>query len=177
MYLWIGCKLPSDFERDLRCHCLRLNETIGLNTQPFSLPQHISLKISFDAGDQYEQILDWLTTVLEKEKPFSVQLLPPKRMKNILWLPVKNHPRLFALHDMLDRELLQRFGISQHPYDKEFKFHSTLFMEDSEKEIIRMESALTGLVLPDTLKIDTFLLGVSLDGKTDIQIAREIGIS
>lgn len=177
MYLWIGCKLPEDFEKDLRRRCLALNEAIGLNTQPFSLPQHISLKISFDAGDQYDRILDFLDARLAEERPFSVRLLPPERMGNILWLPVQAHPRLSALHEMLDRELERRFDIPQHPFDREFRFHSTLFMEENDEKLTRMETALADLSFPQPLMIDTFLLGLSADGKTDIRIARKINIS
>ena len=49
MYIWIGCKLPAGFEREVRTFCLEQNRDIGLNTVAFTLPQHISLKISFEA--------------------------------------------------------------------------------------------------------------------------------
>ena len=50
MYIWIGCKLPEDFDAELRQCCLEANADIGADTVAFSLPQHISLKISVDAG-------------------------------------------------------------------------------------------------------------------------------
>ena len=98
-------------------------------------------------------------------------------MGNILWLPVEDHPRLFALHEMLDRELEQRFGIPQHPFDREFLFHSTLFMEENDEKITQMASALRSLTFPHPLSVSTFLVGLSEDGKTNIQIVQEISIS
>ncbi len=177
MYLWIGCKLPEEFERSIRSRCLALNETIGLNTVPFSLPQHISLKISFDAGMQHPQIIQWLETELTACKRFYVNLLPPEQMGTILWLPVADNPCLTHWHQMLDRELESRFGIPQHPFDKAFLFHSTLFMDENTEKISQMASMLSSLTFSDPVQINTFLIGISTDGKTDIQIIREVHIS
>lgn len=177
MYVWIGCKLPEDFERKIRNHCLALNETIGLSTFPFSLPQHISLKISFDAGEQYEQILSWLEKVLEKENMFYVNLLPVEQQETILWIPVAENPRLQALHQMLDKELEERFQVPQHPFDQAFFFHSTLFMDTDREKLAKMALALADLSFPSPVPINQFLIGLSPDGKTDIRIVREINIS
>ena len=103
-----------------------------------------------------------------------MHLLPPERMENILWLPVAESPRLMALHQMLDVQLQQLFSIPQHPFDREFLFHSTLFMDEDVEKLTQMESALSNLSIPESLQIDTFLLGISEDGKTNIQIARTI---
>ncbi len=177
MYLWIGCKLPDEFETAIRSRCLALNETIGLNTVPFSLPQHISLKISFDAGTQYPQVIQWMEDALKDRKRFYVNLLPPEQMGNILWLPVVENTALIQLHQMLDLELERRFGIPQHPFDKAFLFHSTLFMDDDTVKISKMAMKLSSLSFPDALEVDTFLIGISTDGKTNIRIIREIPLS
>lgn len=164
MYIWIGCALPKAFESDIRNRCLALNRDIGLNTDPFLLPQHISLKISFDAGEMLDQILDWLCGVLSKQSQFYVNLLPAEKMGSILWLPAADNPCLNQLHQMLDSELLERFGIPQHPFDKAFRFHSTLFMDSDEEKLSRMAALLKSLSFPQPLLVDTFLLGVSPDG-------------
>ena len=177
MYLWIGCRLPEEFERTIRSHCLALNETIGLNTVPFSLPQHISLKISFDAGTQYPQVIQWAEEALKECSKFYVNLLPAEQMGNILWLPVQENTVLNQLHQMLDQELEKRFGIPQHPFDKEFLFHTTLFMDEDTEKISQMASKLSSLSFPKPLLIDTFLIGISTDGKTDIQIIKQLRIS
>lgn len=164
MYVWIGCKLPEDFEKEIRSRCLALNEQIGLNTDPFTLPQHISLKISFEAGQQLDAVLDWLYSVLQQENKFYVNLYPAEIMGSILWLPVADNPRLQELHQMLDRELESRFGIPQHPFDKCFRFHSTLFMDPDEEKLRQMHDQLKDLSFDRPLEVDTFLLGISPDG-------------
>lgn len=177
MYLWVGCKLPETFEGAIREYCLAQNETIGLNTAPFELPQHISLKISFDAGTQYPQVIEWIEHALKARNQFYVNLLSPEQMGNILWLPVAENPILHQLHQLLDEELEQRFQIAQHPFDKDFLFHSTLFIDDDLRKISEMAAKVASLSFPDPLLIDTFLIGLSTDGKTDIRIAREIPLA
>ena len=177
MYLWIGCKLPADFENAIRSHCLTLNETIGLSTAPFALPQHISLKISFDAGTQYPQVIRWAEEKLKECSKFYVNLLPPEQMGNILWLPVKENAVLNQLHQLLDQELERRFQIPQHTFDKAFLFHSTLFMDENTEKLSQMAKKLASLSLPNSLEVNTFLVGISTDGKTDIRIIREISLS
>lgn len=177
MYLWIGCRLPEAFEQSIRSHCLALNETIGLSTTPFSLPQHISLKISFDAGEQYPQIIQWLESALVSHNKFYVNLLSPERMGTILWLPVAENPHLTQLHAMLDKELEDRFGITQHPLDKTFLFHSTLFMDENTQKLSLMSAKLASMTFPDPLQIDRFLIGISADGKTDIRIIQQLHLT
>ena len=74
MYIWIGCGLPEGFEWELRERCMPLGAELGLDLVAFSLPQHISLKISFDAGEQYEKILDFVEQLLQAEEKFYVNL-------------------------------------------------------------------------------------------------------
>lgn len=70
MYIWTGCKLPAGFEQQIRKRCAEVNQGIGLDTSGFTLPQHISLKISFDAGERTEDILDAIEGLLRRENPF-----------------------------------------------------------------------------------------------------------
>ena len=176
MYIWIGCKLPEDFAQALRTFCLRENAAIGLDTTAFSLPQHISLKISFDAPE-YEQVLDELSAFLSAERSFSVRLLPPQRQGQILWLPAEEDPVLRQLHDRLDGFLERRFGIPQHEFDKAFLFHSTLFIDSRGEKLHRMHRVLSPFPLPRELQIDTFLLGISPDGTAgSFRVVRSVEI-
>lgn len=176
MYIWIGCRLPEEFENALRARCVPLGQELGLDLAGFSLPQHISLKISFEAGERYGEILDFLEKVLKKEKEFYVNLSDVERMGNILWLAFRENGTLRRLHNMLDVELNNRFGISQHLFDKAFAFHSTLFLGEPERlDMARL--VLADLQLPETLRIDTFLLGVSETGTSgSYQVVRKIQV-
>ena len=74
MYIWIGCGLPAEFEREIRARCERECGDLALDAVAFTLPQHISLKISFDAGEEYEAVLDALEDILHREEKFYVNL-------------------------------------------------------------------------------------------------------
>ena len=174
MYIWIGCKLPESFEQELRSFCLKKNASIGLDTTAFSLPQHISLKISFDTPE-YEAVLTELVDFLLVRQPFSVRLRSVEQAGNILWLPVEENRILRQLHDQLDNFLRCRFSIPQHEFDKAFLFHSTLFIDESIEKIATMRKAMVAFPLPWELKIDTFLLGLSEDGTNgSFHVARVI---
>ena len=174
MYIWIGCRLPESFEQEIRRHCLALNEKIGLSTVAFDLPQHISLKISFQT-DRPEEVLEELTAYASAQQPFSVDILDAERMGNILWLPAAENETLDRIHRELDALLKNKFGIPQHPFDKCFRFHSTLFMDPDTEKVIQMEKALGSYPFARDLRVDTFLLGASETGEPgSYRILREI---
>lgn len=163
MYFWIGCKLPEDFEQEIRSHCLALNQQFGLNTVAFELPQHISLKISFQCNHVDKVLVD-LESFLSTQSPFKVQILDIEQAGSILWLTVAESDILNRLHEELDSRMESRFGIAQHEFDKCFRFHSTLFLDADTKGIAQMHAALESYPFARTLHINTFLLGTSKTG-------------
>ena len=176
MYIWVGCKLPEDFERKIRSLCLEQNKALGLNTAAFSLPQHVSLKISFQS-ERHEEILDYLEEFLSKQSPFPLRIQGAAQEGNILWLPVAENETLRRLHDQLDIELEQRFSIPQHEFDKCFLFHSTLFMDEDTDKLSRMCQLLEAHPIEQDLQVDTFLLGLSENNLPgECRIVRQIQI-
>jgi 2'-5' RNA ligase len=176
MYIWVGCKLPEDFERNIRSLCQEQNEALGLSTAAFSLPQHVSLKISFQS-EQYEEILAFLETFLLSQSPFSLRIRGAEQFGNILWLPVAENETLRQLHDQLDAELEQRFSVPQHAFDKCFLFHSTLFMDEDTDKLSRMCQLLEAYPIEQDLQVDTFLLGLSENNLPgEYRIVRQIQI-
>lgn len=176
MYIWIGCRLPADFEHKIRSRCLELNGDIGLSTVAFSLPQHISLKISFDVGENMRKVMDAVEAVLRKMPKFYVNPSAVETAGNILWITFWENGVLRKLHDLLDRTLEQDFGIPQHLLDRTFLFHTTLFMGDPQR-LAQMQARLSGLALPRELAVDTFLLGLSETGEAgSYRVVRQIKI-
>ncbi len=163
MYIWVSCRLPEGFEKSLRAKCLAENEKIGLDTTAFSLPQHISLKISFET-DRAEEALSWLRTYLSRQRAFCVCLKGAEQVSGVLWLAAEENAELERLHRELDALLLEYFGVPQHPLDKCFCFHSSLFLDADTQRLCRMKQALCDLALPNSLWINSFLLGTSPDG-------------
>ena len=162
MYIWVGCQLPQDFEYPLRQRCRKENADLGLDETAFHLPQHISLKISFDAGSNWQAVLDWLKDWCQVQNKFYVNLNSPEQVPGVLWIPAAENEVLRKLHQDLDRQLETLFGIDQHPFDRDFRFHSTLF-QDTEDKLTAMYDRLKDLTFPERLLVNTFLLGISAD--------------
>ena len=176
MYIWIGCKLPESFEREIRSLCLKQNEELGLDTAAFTLPQHISLKISFEA-EKHEAILEELSAFLSTQRPFAVRIGDPAQHGNILWLPAEENKTLRQLHDRLDKLLADHFGIPQHEFDKAFLFHSTLFIDNNTEKIAKILDTLIPCPIARELTVDTFLLGLSETGKAgSYRVVRQIQV-
>ena len=176
MYIWVGCKLPESFEQEIRIRCLELNHAIGLDTVAFSLPQHVSLKISFQS-ERYEEIVAYLTGFLSVQKPFSLRIRQAEQAGNILWMPVAENEALRQLHTQLDALLEKRFCIGQHEFDKCFLFHSTLFMDADAGKIASMQEALAQYPVEREMPVDTFLLGLSETGKAGTyRVVRQIKV-
>ena len=176
MFIWVGCKLPEEFEQEIRNRCLALNKKIGLNTVAFSLPQHVSLKISF-RSDRYREIIEDLAAYLATQEPFSLRILSAEQAGNILWMPVGENGQLRRLHMELDERLENRFGIERHEFDRCFLFHSTLSMDADAGKIADMRDALAEYPIERELQVDTFLLGLSETGKPgECRIVREIRV-
>lgn len=176
MYIWTGCKLPEEFESQIRARCVPIAHELGLDISGFTLPQHISLKISFEAGDRYPEILDTIESLLRRESPFAVAPAAIEQHGGILWITFPECEILRRLHKLLDSILEQKYHIPPHMFDKQYFFHSALLLGDPEK-IARARIALQDFPLPPELKIDTILLGLSEVGQSGtFHVARQIDL-
>ena len=164
MFLWIGCKLPESFSSELRAHCCRAEHFQQLDTSGFTLPQHVSLKISFET-DRPDEIIHYISQLLSGQQPFHIRPLSVSREGNILWISFEPDTPLKDLHALLDQKLLQNFGIPQHSFDRNFLFHSTVFMGAPEL-LEQTKLHFDRFPLPEHLPIDTFLIGISETGKS-----------
>lgn len=176
MYIWTGCKLPEEFESQIRARCVPIAHELGLNISGFTLPQHISLKISFEAGERYPEILDHIESLLRREGPFAVAPAAIEQHGGILWITFRECEILHRLHKLLDSTLEQKYHIPQHMFDKQYFFHSALLLGDPEK-IAQARIALQDFPLPPELKINSFLQGISETGKSgDFRVVRQIDL-
>lgn len=176
MYIWTGCCLPEAFAEPLRRQVEAANRDLQQDLSGFTLPQHISLKISFEGGDATAEILDAIEGVLRQEKEFYVNPIAIEQKYNCLWVAFQAQEQLTRLHETLDSMLESRFGIPRHLYDQYFQFHSTLCLGQPEK-LLQLLQRLGEVELPETLKVDTFAMGVSESGKSGTyRVARTVKV-
>ena len=165
MSLWTAADVSLQLA-DLRKKAQQLNQSFALDETAFSLPQHISLKISCRLDDaQTERACDEISALFAAQQPMLVHPEAIARHQNILWLTFQESDRLSLIHRQLDELLLQKFNVPQHLFDTCFQFHSTLFMDDRTEELDRMQQKLSDFPLPPVLCIRDYLIGCSENGK------------
>ena len=165
MYIWIACDISDEYT-SIRQKCIGYNKDLNLDEVAFLLPQHISLKISFRVEDNsFESVIKDVIVFLSECSPFSVGEPEPELSGNILWLSFPKSKHLQDLHSKLDLMLLSKHGVEQHPFDRDFKFHTTLFLDDNMSALREMLGKVRLLPLPKATEIKRFIIGASESGK------------
>lgn len=150
MYIWIGLVLEKDDENYIRGICKEENKCFNINEQAFTLPQHISLKTSFNVN-KYVEVIQYLKEELKdinviELKACNLTIIDGK----VIWLDIGENTFLRELHNKVNLLLKEKFNIGLLGYDGEnFKFHSTLFQETVYNENINK----IGLILKEKMKI------------------------
>lgn len=165
MYLWIALDLGDALDR-LRERALFLNRHLGLSEAAFTLPAHISLKISFSLPDEAaERAKNRILRLLQNRPAFSVKPTGLEASGKILWVKFKESEPLSELHQLLDEVLLAEFSVERHPFDLAFAYHSTLFLDGDADTLSTLSAALQSEALPREILPCGFLIGSSESGK------------
>ena len=164
MYLWVGAVFDRSVENEIRNIAYKLNEEYGLSTVAFNLPQHISLKISFECDD-YKKVIDYIKKQLSDFSSFDVEIKDVSKIDgSLIWLDICENETLRKLHNLLNDSLLKEFGIPLKSFDgDEFKFHSTLFFDSSinEKHQVLICDFKNQFSLPRKCKIKEIYFGIA----------------
>ncbi len=164
MFLWVGAVFDNNTENEIRSIANKLNKDYGLSTVAFSLPQHISLKISFECDD-YQKVIDFIKTRFLQFSPFEVEITDISKIDgSLIWLEIKENDILRQMHNLLNESLLKEFGIPLKSFDgKDFKFHSTLFFDDcvNSQHQRLIDSFKKEFSLPKSLSINEINFGIS----------------
>ena len=168
MYVWIGLILNETYEKSIRSICRNVNKKYLVNEQSFTLPQHISLKTSF-FSDDYKKIIEYISSLYENNKKMALSVQNITMLSNkVIWLDILETNQLREMHDILNKELNNRFNIPLSGFDGEkFKFHSTLFQElEENKNIVPLYNDLKEKIkCPLNVEIDRVCIGLSEIGK------------
>mgnify|MGYP003289483294 CR=1 FL=1 len=165
MYIWIGIDVDDQLPR-IKAAAKEIEDRIGFRHSNFTLPLHISLKISFPVPeDQAAKVMRDITAVFEETPGFSIPVQGIFLDEVITWILMKENPTLNALHDRLNSLLLEKYQIPLHEYDLDYKFHTTLFMDDDRDKVCRAYKAIRDIPVPDNLIANCFVIGTSPTGK------------
>ena len=164
MYIWTGLMLDKADEADIRAHCYPICEKHALGTRPFLMPQHISLKISFES-ENYTEVAQYMKELIENCLPITVTATGISKIDgSVAWIDIEKTEKLFAIHKMLNEKLGEKYGIPLGIFDGDiFAFHSTLFLSERvssalEDDLKKLEKQLS---LPRVFEIREIGIAIS----------------
>ena len=165
MYIWVGIKVEDQLKM-VKAQAQRIENEIGFDHSNFTLPLHISLKISFPIEDaQYEIYAEEIRKIYRNTKPFEIKVKGLELENNIAWIRMEKSKALESLSTQINMVMLEKYGVQLHEYDMDFKFHTTMFMDDNESKVKSAFDKLKDCPIPPILLANKFVIGVSLAGK------------
>ncbi|MBE6947178.1 MAG: 2'-5' RNA ligase family protein [Ruminococcaceae bacterium] len=164
MYIWVGIDVDSQLS-EIREKVHSAEEIIDFVHSNLTLPFHISLKISFFVPEEkVDAVMADILTIYKKTEPFSVEVRQIDWEETIVWISMKRNKQLDALHDVLNEMLLEKYSVPLHPYDIDYQFHTTLFMDDDREKNGKGYEMVKDIPLPDKLQANRFVIGISQSG-------------
>ena len=177
MYIWVGVEVESQIA-EIKKSAFEIEKKIGFENSNFTLPMHISLKISFPVNDSVaNDVIYDIEQLYRLVNPFEIDVDRIECYENISWIRYKQNDTIDSLHDKLNSMLLEKYGVGLHEYDCDYKFHTTLFMENNEEKIRSAYEMIKNVYLPKMISVNKLLVGVSESGKLgSYRVIKEINI-
>lgn len=175
MYIWVGCDINPKF-LEYREKVKEFNAELNLSERALNLPQHISLKITFEMDEEIARhCMKDIIDLFKEAKPFTAKVEKLEMHDGgIIWLRMEENEQFKALHDELDQIAIS-YAVNQHPFDKQFIYHSTVIMDENTEKLSAMFEKVKDIPYPEELKINTFLLGTSEDN-VNFKVVRRIKV-
>ena len=177
MYIWVGVEVESQIA-EIKKFAFEIEKKIGFENSNFTLPMHISLKISFSVPDAVaENVMKDIEKLYHSVTPFEIAVDKIECYENISWIRYKQNDKIDEIHDRLNAMLFEKYGVGLHEYDCDYKFHTTLFMENNEEKIRSAYETVKNVYLPEKISVNKLLIGVSESGKLgSYRVFREVNI-
>lgn len=165
MYIWTGADVDGQLQ-ELKQMTRAAEEKLSFEHSNFTLPFHISLKMSFPIPDEQKYAaIDCLTAFYSTLSPIAVPVRGIEKENGIVWLRMAECPELDGLHDRLNTLMQENFGVGLHPYDCDYLFHTTLFMDADNEKLAKAYELVRNAPVPSELCLNRFLIGGSPAGK------------
>ena len=165
MFIWTAILLDKQLEK-LKNKARKIENELNLKPSCHELPSHISLKISFEVADEkFDDVANRITEFYHHLIPFEIECDCIGKEGEIVWLKMRQNELLTCVQYSLNQLLLREFDIPLHAYDCDFKFHSTLFLNDDEQKINKAFALIKNEDFPQKLKASKFVIGISKTGE------------
>lgn len=178
MYLWFAIDVNRYYEY-LKERVKEIEDIVKYDNTNLSLPYHISLKISFEVDDSIKNdVIQTAEEFYKTLKPFNISVKCIEKYGIICWIRYLNNDYLESISRNLNSLLKEKYDIELHPYDKDFIFHTTLFMDNDVSKIEKSYEMIKDVKLPTNLLTDRYIIGYSLTGKVgSYKVLKEIQVS
>ena len=165
MFVWTGILLEDQLN-ELKDKARKIEGDLKFPLSCHELPSHISLKISFFVeDDKFDKVVEELTNLYHHLLPFTVECDGIQKEGQIVWLRMKENVLLKCAQISVNSLLERRFNVPLHPYDCDFKFHSTLFMDNDKERIDSAYELIKDQTFPKNLSVNKFIIGKSNTGE------------
>lgn len=157
MYLWVAIDVNEQV-KEIRENAENYIKEQGLTSTTFTLPFHISLKISFQVpNDKFKEAVSDIRNFYKSLKPFKIMVKGIEQAGSILWITMQDSTEL-------DDMLYEKYGVLQHDFDKDFRFHTSVLMLNTEEHIRKAFNAMKDTNIPEILRAERFIIGSSVEG-------------
>lgn len=164
MYVWTAINIDDQLN-EIKTQAQVIEQDMNFANSAFTLPSHISLKISFFVNDEiYPCVIQTLLDYYKTLKPFTVEVSGIEMEGTIVWIRIQENDALCHIHQELDRILQEKYNIVPHQFDLDFKFHSTLFLDSDKEKISSAYNQIKKVALPLSLYVDKLIIGASASG-------------
>lgn len=177
MYIWVGINVDGQLS-EIREATQKAESEIGVDNSNFTLPLHISLKISFKIEDElFDEVVQDIVEIYERVVPFDIFVDCIELHDNISWILMKRNENLVSLSDEINTLMLKKYNVPLYEYDLDYKFHTTLFMEDRCERVRAGYEKIKNIKVPSRLRAEKFLIGTSETGSLGtFKIYKEISV-
>ena len=174
MFIWVGCDISPKFA-EYREKVKECNAEVNASESAFSFPQHVSLKITFEMDDDIaKHCIKDIVEFLKGQKPFEAKAQNIELQNGIIWIRMEENEHFAHLHRELD-EIAISYAVKQHEFDKNYIYHSTVIMDEDSEKLEKLYAKIKDIPYPKELKINTFIVGHSLD-KITYKVDRRIKV-
>ncbi len=164
MFVWVGIDVDSQYD-EIKRVAKEVDKRLNFAHSCFTLPMHVSLKISFHIDDdKINSIFDTIKNIYSSTTPFEFEVSGIECHENICWIRMAESQALNNLCKAVNERLLSEYSVPLHEYDLDFKFHTTLFMDDDSAKVRAGYDRIKDVPLPKTLVANRFVIGTSETG-------------
>ena len=165
MYLWVAIDVNEQV-KEIRENAENYIKEQGLSSATFTLPFHISLKISFQVpNDKFEEAVSDIRDFYKSLNPFKIMVKGIEQADSILWITMQDSTELDDIHKKLDDMLYEKYGVLQHDFDKDFRFHTSVLILNTKEQISKAFDAMKDTNIPEILRAERFIIGSSVEGE------------